>query len=185
MKIGDRVRYTNPHGRTDLLGHHGTIRYINESGGISIVWDESLSGKVTTGIDKMSLTLLGEIVPSRPVQTTEPTPRVCRTIGILQRTEGVTTLLVELPTPTLDTPTSEIEIDLTGSVVGPLGRSLSFVNVPVTSSAFYPLCYTGEPVGASGITTLDGAKSHYSRHSYFVEVITTDGVPTEAKIHAR
>ena len=57
-------------------------------------------------------------------------------------------------------------------------------NAPEISSGFFPLDGVGT-TNARGLTTLVFARddSPYAKH--FVEIISEDGVPTEAKIHAR
>jgi len=194
MKIGDRVRYIGA-ARPDWHDIPATIVNISENNRFIEVrfdreWTSALFGAPTTGIrghgiKSNQLEYLTVIDPHRPVQTTECEPRVCRTIGVLERTAGVKTLLIELPTPSLPNPTCEIEIDLNGRVVGSIGRALSFVNTPVVSSGFFPLDRTNSTTGARGLISLSLAKSEYPHNTYFVEIISTDNVPTEAKIHAR
>lgn len=58
-------------------------------------------------------------------------------------------------------------------------------NAPIIDRGFYPLSESGIPTGARGLIGLDMAMSEYSSHRYFLEVVRTDGKPTEVHLHVR
>ena len=72
----------------------------------------------------------------------------------------------------------------TGRCLEPGYRTLTIENAPEVVSGFYPL--DGRfPTNARGLITLDFAKSEYVNTKYFIEIVSEDEVPKEAKIHAR
>jgi hypothetical protein len=126
------------------------------------------------------------IDPNRPVQTLCSPPRVCRTIGVLERTVGVKTLLLEVPVLYTKDKTVQIEIGLDGKVVdGQQGASLTFINQPIVSSGFHPLRTNRGGFYGRGLVALDMVKGDYPEAEAYVEVIYTDGKATGAKFHAR
>jgi len=122
--------------------------------------------------------------PKRPIQTTENPPRNCRLIGVLERKVGVKTLLLSVLN--LTTPEAEVEITLEGRTVDPhgLGCALTFINEPKRESAFWPLDRRGSPYGR-GLTIRSFAFIEHSDAMHALEIVSVDGVPTEAHIHAR
>lgn len=128
------------------------------------------------------------IDPNRPIQTTEDPPRSCRLIGVLERVPGTKTLLLELPVRNYSGPdyTNEIEIDLQGRTTRAYatGNALRWINEPKRESGFYPLDSRGAPYGR-GMTILSGVFHDYVDTKFAVEIVRTDGKPTEAKIHER
>lgn len=181
MRVGDRVHYVGDT-RPDWHGIPATVTSIGHAA--CVQFDRPWEGQqdLGSGIALENLEPLNMIDPKRPVQTTENPPHLCRTIGVLERTEGVKTLLLSVQW-TYDS--FEIEIDLNGKPVlgNERGGALTFCNQPKIESGFYPLDNTGRPTDARGLVTLSLAKGEYKRATHFLEIIRTDGIPTEAKIH--
>jgi hypothetical protein len=193
--VGDRVRYTNGQ-RPDWEGKLASITAANVVFGdlkYDVWFDEPHSGKrhhEGRGIPEASLEKLIVIDPKRPVQTTEDPPRQCRTIGILERTEGVVTLLLSVPYHTYDgisRDPEEVEIGLDGRTTkaDALGNALRFVNEPKVARGFYAMDKLGPLANTRGRTKLSDLFYDYKFATHALEIVTIDGEPTEAKIHAR
>lgn len=185
--IGSRVRYTNGV-RTDWLDLDATVTTVWESGKVDVEFDKPWGGSHTAG-RHIPLSSLKElplpIDPKRAIETIEDEPRQCRTIGILERREGVITVLLAVPYRGKED-TGEVEINLDGKPVSGtyVGGALSFRNTPKVESGFYPVDKMGMPTGR-GLTVLSIAMSDYPGVQQFMEIVRVDGVPTEAKYHVR
>jgi len=191
VKVGDRVRYTGG-SRPDWHGIPATVTGISVFGDVNVKFDREWNDDGVRGINGLGipphhLEKLIVIDPKRPVQTTENPPRECRTIGVLERTEGVITLLLSVPRPAPEDGCAEIEIKLDGKTVDPrgLGCALTFRNEPKVESSFYAMDKLGPISNTRGRTILSSVFEDYSSATYALELVTIDGKPTEAKIHAR
>lgn len=185
--IGSRIRYERGPSANRWKGLIGVVTSFTTKGNINVDWENPTLASGPCG-SVIALTNVSEVLmidPTRAIQTTEDEPRVCRVIGVLERVVGTKTILVEVPWRHTERSPSTVEINFDGvPVKDSVGAALRFRNVPQRTSGFYPLERNRGPYGR-GLIELSMAKSEYQTAPFFVEIVSVDGKPTEALIHAR
>ena len=79
-------------------------------------------------------------------------------------------------------PAPEVFDPVTG--IARRGFALALENAPVVKSGFFALDGGGDMYGR-GFIKLDFAKEEHPSAKHFLEIIREDGIPIDAKVHAR
>jgi hypothetical protein len=191
MQTGDRVRYIGP-SRLDWHGIDATVTAISSRGRIEVKFDRSW-GISDRGreIRPEDLEAIRMIDTTRPIRFTDSQEhdRQCLNVGRIQMPGQPERILVmstyDPGGRSWDEP-MQFNLDGTPNIrKGGAGSALRIENVPFIDSGFYPMDLRGPLSNTRGLTVLSGIWSDYPMASFALEIIRTDGTPTEAKIHAR
>lgn len=190
MKTGDRVRYVGV-SRPDWHGIPATITHVSKDGCFIEVrfdreWTNTEFGGTTTGIRGIhikpsQLEYLTVIDPAKPIRFKRDIDRPITLVGTMPSGDLVVTSTYATGAP-WEYP---VVFDKNTGAAKKVGCNLEIENAPVVTSGFYPLDTRNSTTGARGLISLDLAKHEYPNTKFYVEIISTDNVPTEAKIHAR
>ena len=124
------------------------------------------------------------IDPKKPLRFRMPDMRPVKLVGVMPNGDIVVVTTMSSGENATDWCARPIIYDPQGRMRNGDAFTPVLVNDVVVDSGFYPLASSGAPVGR-GLIALPMAMSDYPDVEHFLEIVRHDGVPKEAKIHAR